>query len=199
MLAAAGKRKGKKGKRKRASPPPPCTCPPPPAAAEIHVQPPFTIEQHRAAFLANVDFGVTLFVPNAPGATFPHPWVDATCESDDTLDGVQYPFLFVSRNGPSGDERNTTVRHLLPGRYEYIVSLESQATNANEVLVLLRDASGVVVQWWGNPTKAQNGPGVWHVFDLEGATGRVVTINQSRVVLFDAAHLPETDVCPYKT
>jgi hypothetical protein len=97
--------------------------------------------------------------------------------------------------GP-GDEI-TTVRRFLAGRYEYWVEL-AEGAPAGDLKVLLRNANGRVIRSWSSPKNPypSDEPG-WHVFDIDGATRGITSIN----ALTDhewpwTGHNPFTSVCP---
>ena len=131
-----------------------------------------------------------LFVPPQEGTTGPRPQIDYDCNQTNSPCAAQYPFACVSRdaNGP-GDEV-TTIFEIMPGSYEYWIA--ATPAPAGELTIALTNGDGRLVRTWSNPAVTSALSGFWHVFDLDGATGRVTSV--------DAPPAPfpptVTNVCP---
>jgi hypothetical protein len=157
---------------------------------------PFTVE---ATWSTNDDFDTYLFLPPNPTNSVPSPHVtswrcnveDHGCNSD------IYPYVCIDQDGDGADTGEaTTVHKLLKGTYEYWIYLVLD-TPKGDLKVTLRDAHGGVVRTWsspGNPdTQGYTG---WHVFDVDGATGAVKSIDRvPDVGMPSGAHDPTTPVC----
>jgi hypothetical protein len=125
----------------------------------------------------------------------------AICNPETSRCAEAYPFACVDDDAIIGAEV-TTIHRLLPGMYEYWIELESRPSNPDgEVTVTLKDKRGRVERRWTrrpDPTVVA-GQG-WHVFDIDGRSGRVTAIDEApadpRIDLPDDAHDPNTNVCP---
>ncbi len=139
-----------------------------------------------------------LFVPNAAGDASPAPYIKDNCNptNSDCEDDV-YPFACVSQDadGPPGEV--TTIRRLLPGTYEYWMEVYTDSP-PGDLQVTLRDKNGRAVRAWTGPTTGSIDEVTWHVFDLDGSTGRVRSVDQLGNLSFlpNAAHDPASAICP---
>jgi hypothetical protein len=153
---------------------------------------PFTIEA-RWGGDASFDHDSYFLVPNAEGNTDPFPFVGYWCRTGQTAcDSDVYPYVCVDDD--IGEEV-VTVRRLLPGVYEYW--LEVEPGGSEDVTVLLRNADGRVLRSWAMPpnpfsTPEENG---WHVFDLDGSTGHITTVDQFFAKRPPGLFTDLTDVC----
>jgi hypothetical protein len=130
-----------------------------------------------------------LFVPKADGATNPAPFIKTTCSPTIPCD-TRYPFACIYDGGL------TRFHRFLDGTYEFWVNLAPD-TDAGEVTVTLHDRGGRVVRTWENPQGDSMYQRGWHVFDVDGERGSVVSIDQrSTGALPGTAYDPNTDVCP---
>lgn len=157
---------------------------------------PFTIEAHWSS--VDIDHDTYLFVPNEAGATLPSPLIVYTCTPPSTdCENDVYPFSCVSQDAVGPGDEVTTVRRLIPGKYEYWIELDNPSP-AGDLSVTLRRPSGSVIRGWTSPAN----PDVskekgWHVFDVNGSTRSVASINQLiDEELPDGAHNPSSNVCP---
>jgi len=145
------------------------------------------------------DHDTFLFVPNEAGSTLPSPYIDYSCNPADSprcADDV-YPFTCVSQDATGPGDEVTTVRKLLAGRYEYWIELYDTAP-AGDVVVNLRDTSGTILHSWSSPANLSTNDAIgWHVFDLDGGTGIVASVDQPIDTLLPrGAHIPFSNVCP---
>lgn len=157
---------------------------------------PFAVEARWTN--AASDHDTYVFVPNAAGASLDSPFIDYGCNPDrsDCEDDV-YPFICVDRDAPGPGDEVTRVRKLIPGTYEYWIEpyIESPA---GDVTVALRDKGGRLVRSWSSPPNPSATERIsWHVFDVDGATGSVTSVDE----IVDAAppngaHSPNSGVCP---
>lgn len=131
-----------------------------------------------------------LFVPPQDGATGPRPQIDYDCNQTNSPCAAQYPFACVSRDAGGPGDEVTTIFELLPGNYEYWIS--SQLAPAGELTIDLTDRDGRVVRSWSNPAVTSALINNWHVFDLDGTTGRVTSVDAPPATF----PLPVTNVCP---
>jgi hypothetical protein len=162
---------------------------------------PFTIE---ASWTKEADHETYLFVPPQNAATGFAPYIYAICNPDTSRCAEAYPFACVDDDAIIGAEV-TTIHRLLPGTYEYWIELDSEPDNPDgEVAVTLKAKDGRVVRRWRrrpNPV-VMSGQG-WHVFDIDGRTGRVTTIDEAPteppIDLPNDAYDPSTNVCPFNT
>jgi len=131
-----------------------------------------------------------LFVPPQDGTTGPRPQIDYDCNQTKTKCATQYPFACVSRDATGPGDEVTTIFELLPGNYEYWIA--SDPAPAGELTITLTDRDGRIVRAWSNPVVTSPLTGSWHVFDLDGATGRVTSVDAPPAPF----PLPVTNVCP---
>jgi hypothetical protein len=157
---------------------------------------PFTIE----AVWTNVnsDHDTFVFVPNEAGESFPSPAIDFGCNPEESACELDiYPFICVSQDARGPGDEVTTVRQLIPGTYEYWIELDDLSP-AGDLTVTLRNANGRILRTWTSPENPNVNTQVgWHVFDINGQTKLITSIDQ--VIddgLPDGAHDPNTDVCP---
>lgn len=143
------------------------------------------------------DHDTFLFVPNDAGASLPSPFIDYNCNPavSDCQDEV-YPFTCVSKDARGPGDEVTTVRRLLAGRYEYWIGLDLSNATAADLTVIL-SKGGRPLRSWRSPVSSSN-RSAWHVFDLDGRTGRVTSVDGSvpDPSLPQAAYDPSTNVCP---
>jgi hypothetical protein len=157
---------------------------------------PVTIE--AAWSKPGTDHETYLFVPNAAGASLDAPHISDICNPDrSACEEDRYPYACVNRNadGPGGEV--TTIRRLLPGTYEYWISVYTDSP-AGDLAVTLRDQNGRIVRTWVAPPTGSIDELSWHVFDLDGSTGRVTSLDRAigtGNLPFDA-HDPAVRVCP---
>jgi hypothetical protein len=153
---------------------------------------PFTIEARWGD--GNSSHDTYFLVPNAEGNTDPFPYVSYWCRPGQTeCESDVYPYVCIDDSGPV--DQLVTVRRLLSGVYEYW--LEVDPAGVDEVTVLLRNADGRVLRSWVMPpnpfsTPEENG---WHVFDLDGSTGHITTVDQFFAKRPPALFPDMTDVC----
>jgi hypothetical protein len=160
---------------------------------------PLTIE---AVWTEDRDHDTFLFVPNEAGSTVPSPWIDYSCNpADSGCEDNVYPFACVSQDATGPGNEITTVRTLLAGTYEYWIEVDFESP-AGDITVNLKNIGGTVVRSWRSPpnpdrdldgTSAQMG---WHVFNFEGGTGAVTSVNETIDGHPVRAHNPSTEVCP---
>jgi hypothetical protein len=155
---------------------------------------PFTIE---AKWTQTADHDTYLFVPAENETTGPSPYIYFPCRADNSDCEEAYPFACVSGDVTVSGAEITTIHQVLPGTYEYWIEL-APTTLAGELTIVLKDDGGRVVRKWTNPANpSQMVQFGWHVFDVDGATGRVTSIdNLADAALPNGAHDPATDVCP---
>lgn len=163
------------------------------------LQTPFTIEAHWTN--PDTDHDTFVFVPKQAGRSAPHPFLySVTCNPE--LSGCEnnvYPFVCVSQDAIGPGDEVTTVRRLLPGRYEYWIELH-EPSPARDVTVTLRNANGKVLLSLSSPPNPSSTEEIgWHVFDIDGARHSVTRIDQATSVHLPRAAYPAestTDVCP---
>ena len=156
---------------------------------------PFTIE---ANWTKTADHDTYLFVPAENETTGPSPFIHHACTPDTSKCEEEYPFACVNKDEQQSGSEITTIHQLLPGTYEYWVELAT-TTPAGELTIVLKDNDGRVVRQWTNPANDSATIDVgWHVFDVNGNNGRVTSIDELNEpgYLPDAAHDPNTNVCP---
>lgn len=156
----------------------------------------FTVEAHWTN--TYTDHDTFLFVPNQEGSILPSPYIDYSCNPADSprcADDV-YPFTCVSQDATGPGDEVTTVRKLLAGRYEYWIELYDTAP-AGDVTVTLRDTGGTILHSWSSPANLSTTDAIgWHVFDLDGGTGIVASVDQPIDTLLPrGAHIPFSNVC----
>jgi hypothetical protein len=150
---------------------------------------PFTIEAHWSS---NIDHDTYVFVPNAPGASQPSPYIGYDCDSARTNAGTLYPFAFVSQDATGPGDEVTMVKKLLAGTYEHWIDLEPAP--AGDLTVTLRNANGKVVRSWDSPANPDSETAPWHVFDIQGPTKRITSIDELPGSYGHDGNT--TDVCP---
>jgi len=155
---------------------------------------PLTIE---AIWTVPADHDSYLFVPPENAPTGPSPLIDYDCDAASHTCEDGHPFACASGDETSADSEVTTIFALLGGRYEYWIEL-NDSTAAGELMIVLREAGGRIVQQWANPANPAATDKSWHVFDINGSTASIASID----VLIDAqlpegAHVPSTNVCRF--
>lgn len=158
---------------------------------------PFTIE---AQWTVEKDHDTYLFVPYETGNTGPSPYISMDCRPDNSnCETDVYPFACVDQDAWGPGPEVTTIRQFLAGVYEYWIKLAYQSA-AGDVTVLLRNADGKVLRQWASPANPSGGnPLGWHVFDIDGATRQITSVDQ---VASEAGPLParahesSRNVCP---
>lgn len=162
-------------------------------SANFCLKTPFTIEARWSN--PDTDHDTYLFLPNAPGAALPSPYLDYSCGSSSTNAGTVYPFAFVSQDATGPGDEVTTVKKLLTGTYEYWIELAESAP-PRELTVTLRNANGKAIRSWLSPANPSVQVG-WKVFNIEGDSRRITSIDLLiNSDLADGAYAPNTDVCP---
>jgi hypothetical protein len=161
--------------------------------AQFCLNAPFTIE---ANWIVDADHDAVLFVPPENETTGPFPFIFFDCTAADSTCESGYPFACMSGDETNSGSEIATVFQLLPGTYEYFNELD--VALAGELTIVLKDNGGRIMREWTNPANADNDRG-WHVFDIDGATGRITSIDE----LIDGgvpqgAHDPSTEVCPFE-
>jgi hypothetical protein len=155
----------------------------------------FTAE---ATFSGDFIYEAYLFVPPLPGSGATGTFISSaygdmpcTADASDCEDNV-YPFACTSQDeqyfGPIG----TSVRQYLKGTYQYWVYVVNSSA-AGAVAVTLRNTSNGVVRTWSSPANPNDYYIGWHVFDVDGSTGAVTSVD--RAPTFGLPPLT-TDVCP---
>jgi hypothetical protein len=153
---------------------------------------PFTIEA-RWTESSRSDHDAFLFVPPEDATTGPAPHIYWSCTPTTSTCEEAYPFACLNQDAYGPGDEITTIHQLLPGTYEYWVRLY-QETPVGEVTIVLKDGNGRIVREWANPANPSTGDVYWHVFDFDGATGRVSAFDDRTP---QPVPLPTTDVCPY--
>jgi hypothetical protein len=168
-----------------------------PCRTDLCLSAPLTIEAFGAQPVDNVTY---LFVPPRDAATGPAPCIEFSCHHAGHPCEREYPFACVDPVLIGVGSEVTTISRLLPGRYEYWIEVPSE-TPAGGLTVIMDDTDGREVRQWTNPAPASPGRFSWHVFDIDGANGRVIDIDEAidGNNLPDDAHDPHTDVCPTNT
>jgi hypothetical protein len=204
-LAAKEKDKGKgKGKRKKPKPlcrenGSPCRRKSETCRARNCLTTTFTVEASWTG--TNKLYATYLFVPKDPGNRVPGPFISSTsniaCTAAATgCEENVYPFACIDQGTPGTGPATTTIRRLLKGTYEYWIYVISNSA-ADAVTVTLRDADAEVVRTWSSPANPNGFFISWHVFDVDGATGAVSSLNDSSDSgLPGGAQFPNTNVCP---
>jgi hypothetical protein len=194
-LADAKKKKRKQKKRKRRggggqTPGNPCK-------TDLCLSAPFTIEASGAQPVDDVTY---LFVPPRDATTGPAPYIEYVCSRAEYPCEQEYPFACIDGVLTGVGSEVTTIHSLLPGRYEYWIEVPS-GTPAGGLTVVLSGSDGRDVRQWTNPAPTSPGRYGWHVFDIDGANGRVIDIDAAidGNNLPDDAHDPQTYVCPSST
>ncbi|MGH2615126.1 MAG: hypothetical protein ACRDJC_07800 [Thermomicrobiales bacterium] len=156
----------------------------------------------EASWTQTADHESYLFVPPRNATTGPAPHIFALCNPGNSRCAAAYPFACVNADITIGAEV-TTIHQLLPGTYEYWVELDSEPNNPDgEVTVALKDKTGRVMRRWTRRADPTGISGLgWHVFDVDGRSGRVTGIDAVRtdapLDLPTGAHDPTTSVCPF--
>jgi hypothetical protein len=203
-LAAPGidaKRKRKRKKKARKglcrSDGAPCRTPGNNCKKQFCLNTPFTIE---ALGTQPLDGATYLFVPPQDATTGPAPYTAYSCNRDGYPCELEYPFACVDGVQTEVGIEVTSIYRLLPGRYEYWLEVP-RGTPAGAVAVILNDNNGRGVQQWTNPAPDSPSRFGWHIFDIDGASGRVIAIDQliDNANLPETAHDPQTYVCPLNT
>ena len=168
--------------------------------AEFCLKAPFTIEARWSN--PTSDHDTFIFVPRKAGSNVPSPFIDYGCnpiETNDCEDDV-YPFMCGSQDATGPGDEITTVRRVLPGRYEYWIEL-AQSAPAGDLEVILRNGNGRVMRSWSSPVNPDpDDEWGWHVFSIDGARrsitsiNKVIEVNNSSFV--NVVHAPNTNVCP---
>ncbi len=143
------------------------------------------------------DHDTYVFVPNEAGSTVPSPYINYSCNADDDDCEEEYPFVCVSRDAEGPGDEITTFYQLINGTYEYWIELDDDSP-AGDLVIDLRNSAGTVVMSWRSPATPSGEQSGWHVFDVDGSTCIVTSVDQllRNEDLPDAAHDPSTDVCP---
>ncbi len=145
----------------------------------------------------NTDHDTYVFVPNQAVAGLPSPYIDYSCNPvDSNCEAALYPFICVSQDAQGPGNEITTVRKLIAGKYEYWIELDDPSP-AGDLTVTLRRSNGSVVRSWSSPANPGNSQIGWHVFDLDGGSASMTSVDQTIAGdVPDGAHDPNTDVCP---
>lgn len=116
-----------------------------------------------------------LFVPNDEGESLPAPFIDKSCNG---CVRDLYPFACVNQDAEGPGDEVTSIFKLLSDDYEYWLEL-GRGAPAGDVVVTLRDRGKLVLTSTSpaNPS-GEAGVGSWHVFDLDGSTGRFTEIDE---------------------
>lgn len=190
----ARKRRKKKRRKPQTSTGPLCTvlgeaCTDPGSNCQERfcLQAPFTI---AATWQSQINHDTWLFVPPQDGTTGPSPQIDYDCNQTRTRCEQAYPFACVNRDASGPGDEVTTIYDLLPGAYEYWIYLG--IVPAGDLTVTLTDRGGRVVRSWTSPAVASSLEGFWHVFDVDGTTGRVRSVDAPPARF----RTPVTNVCP---
>lgn len=195
-VEARKRRKKKKKKRRQTQAPtgPLCTplgeaCVDPGSTCQEQfcLQAPFTI---TASWSSQTNHDTWLFVPPQNAATGPSPQIDYDCNPLKSRCAQAYPFACVDRDAAGPGNEVTTLHDLLPGTYEYAIALG--VAPAGDVAVTLTDRGGRVVRTWASPAVSSALEGFWHVFDVDGTTGSVTSVDAPPTRF----PLPVTNVCP---
>jgi hypothetical protein len=169
-----------------------------PGSQSLTIQEPFTIE---ATWTSLRDHDTYFFVPNEAGVRLPSPFIDYSCNPNQTACETAYPFACVSQDAMGPGDEITTVNQLLAGTYEYWLALYFLAPDS-DVTVRLRDADDQVVASWSSPENPTDQVRIgWHVFDIDGVTGTVTSIDRRNDPALpgppEGVHDPNSDVCPW--
>jgi hypothetical protein len=148
---------------------------------------PFTI---TATWTSQNNHDTWLFVLPQDGSTGPSPQIDYDCNPSNSPCATAYPFACVDRDASGPGNEVTTIHALLPGAYEYWIFLG--VAPAGELEVTLTDRGGRVVRSWASPAVSSAIVGFWHVFDIDGKTGRASSVDAPPARI----RTPLTNVCP---
>jgi hypothetical protein len=157
---------------------------------------PFTIEARWSN--ANSDHDTYLFVPAEKASNDPSPWVASpwctaawsNCEND------VHPFICISQDATGPGDEITTVRRLLSGKYEVWMELANGSAQG-DLEVIVRNANGRVIRSWSSPGNPE--PQIdlgWHVFDINGATHSIASVDKRVNAEFPWNHTETTNACP---
>ncbi len=192
--AASGRRRKKRRKKNQTPVGPlctgrgePCSNPGTNCKESFCLRAPFTIS---AIWQSDTNHDTWLFVPPQDETTGPRPQIDYDCNQSNSPCAEQYPFACVSGDDSGPGNEVTTVYELMPGTYEY--SIASSLAQAGELTIVLTDREGRVVRTWSNPAITSPTINFWHVFDVDGRTGRVTSVDAPPANF----PLPVTNVCP---
>jgi hypothetical protein len=153
----------------------------------------FTIE---ATWNSGFPHDAYLIVPEENASTGPGPYFNFTCNEANSQCESKYPFACITESNSAPGEGITTIYTLLPGTYEYWIQLHDQ-TDAMELKIVLRNKNGDVVREWRNQEN-QNVDRGWHVFNIDGKTGSITSIDElADQTLPKAAVDPFTFVCTF--
>lgn len=155
--------------------------------AQFCLQAPFTIS---ATWSSQINHDTWLFVPPQNATTGPSPQIDYDCNPAKSRCAQAYPFACVNRDASGPGDEITTIHGLLPGTYEYWIFLG--IAPAGDLKVTLTDGGGRVVRAWSSPAVSSALDGFWHVLDVDGTNGRVVSFDAPPVRF----RTPVTNVCP---
>ena len=135
-------------------------------------------------------------MPEENASTGPGPYFNFTCNEANSQCESKYPFACITESNSAPGEGITTIYTLLPGTYEYWIQLHDQ-TDAMELKIVLRNKNGDVVREWRNQEN-QNVDRGWHVFNIDGKTGSITSIDElADQTLPKAAVDPFTFVCTF--
>jgi hypothetical protein len=166
------------------------------APPQRDVSAPFSIE---AVWTTAMNHDSYLFVPKETPDSNSSSFIAWDCyPANSNCDEDVYPFACGSPDvNPGPGAEVITVRKLLNGRYEYWVELDHPSP-AEGVTVTLIDDGGSVVRSWSSPINLSLTLEIgWHVFDIDGATGQVTSVDETTNDTFPfGAPLPVADVCP---
>jgi hypothetical protein len=166
---------------------------------QLCLKTPFTFEARWES--DKQDHDSILFVPkDDPGNTVAFPYIDYSCLASETNNGTLYPFAFFSGDVQAGPGAETgTIQQWLAGTYELWVRVHGPA-EAGDVTVRLRNADGKLIRTWFSPPNPPGGNTLlsWHVFDLDGITHSVTSIDAALDDDgdFDGIHPDPTFICP---
>jgi len=159
---------------------------------------PFTIE---ARWSSDSNHDIYLFVPKQSGSGDPGPYINYSCDPAigfyETCD-TEYPFACGDGDQGAGGDEIMTVHKLLPGHYEFWVSLYSPADRAaGDLSVKVRNRDGRILRTWKSPAFPGGSSYSWHVCDIAGNTRSLKSVDVRKSELLpDVARYPNTDVCP---
>ncbi len=161
-------------------------------AAKFCLEAPFTIE---ARWSIQADHDTFLFLPPENETTGPSPFIRYNCVLGSSCD-TQYPFACTSADEVLSGAETTTIYRRLAGTYEYWIEM-SNGSAPGDLTVVLRDQAGRVVREWESPASVGSLQNGWHVFDFDGATGTVKSVDKATSEsLPGGAHNPSTKICP---
>ena len=152
---------------------------------------PFTVTAHWTN--PDTDHDTLLFVPPEHADDPPESRViPYGCPEATTRCEEAYPFACISEDARGPGDEITTFYKLLPGAYQYWVELGGESPRG-DLTVVLRNRDGKLVRSWPSPANPSSVNEIgWHVFDINGATGSVKSVNT-----LPANGIPDyTIVCP---